>query len=301
MADFNSISADSIWTGGGNGGSLDKSIVETAPGGGKAFRGDFKVGEWCTSVVTAGGDLSTSSGLVFQLRGNNCRLRVAIDDANAEDWGTEVTASADWKPVTLYFTDLVQPPWTVAKDKLPLDLKGTQKFKVQPLSPTEGWFEVANVRKTSAPAPAAKGAGLLKLAEGDSLWTTGDGGFKLDKSIDANQVLHVNFAVGKWCMTGASGKYMAGHYQGFKFKAKGAGVGLRMAVQDTNNHDFGKSLTLTGDMAEYTVLFSELQRAPWETEAKDAPLDTTTLSQFKIQPMTPAEGEFWISDFEWVK
>ncbi len=301
VADFNSISADSIWTGGGNGGSLDKSIVETAPGGGKAFRGDFKVGEWCTSVVTAGGDLSTSSGLVFQLRGNNCRLRVAIDDANAEDWGTEVTASADWKPVTLYFTDLVQPPWTVAKDKLPLDLKGTQKFKVQPLSPTEGWFEVANVRKTSAPAPAAKGAGLLKLAEGDSLWTTGDGGFKLDKSIDANQVLHVNFAVGKWCMTGASGKYMAGHYQGFKFKAKGAGVGLRMAVQDTNNHDFGKSLTLTGDMAEYTVLFSELQRAPWETEAKDAPLDTTTLSQFKIQPMTPAEGEFWISDFEWVK
>ena len=310
LVDFNTVAADSIWSGGGGGWSLKKSIVETAPGKAKAYRGEFKVGEWCTSVIPTGGNLSNFSGISCLVRGNDCRLRLAIDDANAEDWGKEIPCAAEWKPVTLFFTGTGAAALDVDKEKKPLDVGGIQKFKIQALNPAEGWYEIADIRKVSAPVPARKATGLLKLSEGDpdAVWSAGGGAYKVGKTIEAGPLLHVKFTLGQWCMVGVTGNYKAGNCNGFKFKAKssasadtGQTVNLRVAVQDAKGHDFGKSITLSEDLTEYTVLFSDMERASWENQDKGAELDTSSFIQIKLQPSAPGTGDFWISEIEWVK
>jgi hypothetical protein len=198
---------------------------------------------------------------------------------------------------------LVQPSWTIEKDKLPLDVGGIQKFKIQAMSPAEGWYEIAEIRKSSAPASGVKASGLLKLSEGDekAVWPAGGGAYKIEKTIEEGSLLHVKFTIGEWCMVGVSGSYKAGANTGFRFKAKGKGVNLRVAVQDGKNHDFGKAITLTDSLVDYTVLFSDMMRASWESQDKDAALDTSIFSQVKLQPTAPSTGEFWISEIEWVK
>jgi hypothetical protein len=267
-----------------------------------ALRGDFKTGEWTMVVMPAGGDLTSASAIAFQLRGSGCRLRVALDDANSQDWGSDVTAPAAWKSVTLYLSDLVQPTWAVDKEGRPINLAGIQKFKVQPMNPAQGWFEIASIRKVMGAAPQRNSTGLLKLEGGDadSLWTGGGGDWKVVKTIEQG-FLRVKYTLGQWCMTGKTGNFKPEGAKGWKFKARGKGVTLRFAVMDAQSRDFGKNISLSGKDTEYTVLFTDLARAPWETKDKDAPLDASSFLQIKLQPTAPSTGEFWISDVEWVK
>lgn len=140
VLDLNSLSAGSFWRNGSGDWSVRNTMTDTDEG--RAFRCEFKTGEWVVTGISLEGDWSPYKGLSLMARGNGARLKLVLDDPDGEDWSTEISLPAAWTPVRLPFADLRKPSWKEKIGNGRRDFEGPKTMKIQVLGPARGWFEL---------------------------------------------------------------------------------------------------------------------------------------------------------------
>ncbi len=140
VLDLNALSSGSFWKNGAGDWSVKNLMVDTDEG--RAFRCEFKTGEWVVTGISLEGDWSSAKGLALMARGNGARIKLVVDDPDGEDWGAEVTLPAGWNPIRIPFSALKKPSWKEKIGNGQRDFNGPKTMKIQVLGPAKGWFEI---------------------------------------------------------------------------------------------------------------------------------------------------------------